>query len=340
MSWTVGSRLFGGDAVSALEKISSQATLRRGTVELEEGKTAELDVDLDPRLQDAPCKITGTVRVRGGRRPTKLRLDARTQSYGRDASSSAKTIEVRPEEPFTLEVAAGWLNVDLQEETQAGDQKQVRQVYQTWFQLDPGQTQELTIELEFLTARLLVVDADGNPLPNTSVVLNTVNKGADSSNSSAWGQTGDDGVDEVEVPRRGTFKAQVSDPKRGRGTATLELPSSRVEKIALTRGVPCGGRIEIADDPGGDLTFFMQFYRVASNDKNAAVYYDEGVGLQLDKGVRTFEVVGLAAGHYRVHLYGNRWSRDYVEIDLPGEGRTDLTLRFKLEPPQKAEKNE
>jgi hypothetical protein len=104
--------------------------------------------------------------------------------------------------------------------------------------------------------------------------------------------------------------------------------------------VPCSGRIEIVDDPGGDLTFYLQFNRVANSDKNAAVYYDEGVGLQLDKGVRTFEVVGLAAGHYRVNLYGNRWSRDYVETELPNDGRTDLTLRFKLEPPQKADKNE
>jgi hypothetical protein len=338
MSWTVMSRLFGVDAVSALEKIPTQATLRRGTVELEEGKTAELDVDLDPRLQDAPCKITGIVHVHGSRRPTKLRLNARTQAFGRDASSSEKTLAVRPEEPFTLEVAAGWLNVDLQEETQAVNQG--LQLYQTWFQLDPGQAQELTIDLEFVTARILVVDADGNPLPHTSVVLNTMNKGEDSSNTNAWGQTGDDGVAEVEVSRRGTFKAQVSDPKRGRGSATLELPSSRVEKIALSRGVPCSGRIEIVDDPGGDLTFYLQFNRVANSDKNAAVYYDEGVGLQLDKGVRTFDVVGLAAGHYRVNLYGNRWSRDYVETELPSDGRTDLTLRFKLEPPQKADKNE
>jgi len=344
MSWEVMSRLFGGDAVSALEKIPTQATMRRGTIELEEGKTAELDVDLDPRLQDAPCKITGIVHVHGAWRPAKLRLNANTQSYGRgelQGSPPAKSLEVRPEEPFSLEVASGWLNVDLQEEAPVGDQKQWRQIYQTWFQLDPGATHDLTIDLEFVTARVLVVDADGNPLPHTTVVLNTMSKkGEDSSNSNAWGQTGDDGVAEVELPRRGTFHASVNDPKRGRGTATLELPSSRVETIKLSRGVPCVGRIEIVDDPGGEFTFYLQIYRVASNDKNAAVFYDEGMGLQLDKGVRTFDVVGLVAGHYRVHLYGNRWSRDYVEFELPSEGRTDLALRYKLEPPQKDEKNE
>ena len=342
MSWTVTSRLFGGDAVSAFERIPTQATLRRGTVELEEGKTAELDIDLDPRLADAPAKITGVVRVHGARRPAKLRLDAHTQVFGRgeDAPPSAKSIEVRPEEPFSLEVAAGWLNVELQEETQ-GDQKQGRrEIYRTWFQLDPGQSHELTIDLEFVTARVLVVDADGNPLPHTTVVLNSVNKGVDSSNSNSWGQTGDDGVAEVELPRRGTFHASVNDPKRGRGNATLELPSSRVETIKLSRGVPCVGRIEIVDDPGGEITFYLQIYRVASNDKNAAVFHDERMGLQLDQGVRTFDFVGLVAGHYRVHLYGNRWSRDYVEFELPSEGRTDLALRFKLEPPQKDEKNE
>ena len=191
-----------------------------------------------------------------------------------------------------------------------------------------------------MTARVLVVDADGNPLPHTTVVLNSVNKGVDSSNSNSWGQTGDDGVAEVELPRRGTFHASVNDPKRGRGNATLELPSSRVETIKLSRGVPCVGRIEIVDDPGGEITFYLQIYRVASNDKNAAVFHDERMGLQLDQGVRTFDFVGLVAGHYRVHLYGNRWSRDYVEFELPSEGRTDLALRFKLEPPQKDEKNE
>jgi hypothetical protein len=335
-SWTVMTRLFGGDAASSLEKIPSVATLKSGSVTLEEGKTAEVDVDLDPRMQDAPCKITGTVHVHGARRPGTLRFEARTQPMARGGETKQDSTEVRPEQPFTLEIPGGWINADLVEQIKDAQPPQTRQLYQTWFQLDPGQAHDLTIDLEFVTAKLLVVDADGNPAPHLSVMLNAerseANSGDPSASVNAWGQTGDDGVAEVELSRRGNWHCQVTDAKAGRGSGTFDFPSTRVERIVLSRGVPCGGRIEIVDDPGGDLSFYLQLQRVSENE---SVSSDDYMGIQLDKGVRTFDIVGLSPGRYRVNLWGNRYSRDEAVIDLTSAGRSDLVLRFKLDPPRK-----
>jgi hypothetical protein len=335
--WTVMSRVFGGDMASALEKIPSMAMLRRGSVQLEEGKTAEVDVDLDPRMQDAPCKITGVVHVHGRRRPEMFTLQASSQTLGNNRQQSSKSVEVRPEQPFTLEVAGGWINLSLMEMDKPGEggpkQIQVKTHYQSWFMLDPGQTQEITIDLEFVAAKLLVVDDAGSPAPHVYVNLNEVRNDSDSTSStSASGQTGDDGSVDVEVPRPGLWRCQVSSPQLGRADAQFQFPSSGVERLVLSRGVPCSGRVDIPDDPGESVTFFLQFEPLS---KNGDIDYQNGMGIQLGQGARTFDVVGLAPGKYRIQLYGARWSRDTVDIELPSAGVRDLVLRYRLEPPRK-----
>jgi hypothetical protein len=338
-TWEVLPRLLGGDAAAAVEKVASIRTIRRGTIELEEGKTAELDIDLDPSVTDAPAKITGRVHVKAGRRPEHLKMHVMSQQLNSSREVKTQEIEVRPEQAFTVEIAPGWINLTLAEESiESGGEKphaykSNQTLYQAWFQLDPGQTREVAPEIEFVTAKLLIVDDAGRPAPHVSLNMSRVQAGLESESSWTWGQSGDDGVAEVELPRPGRWRCQAQSTQAGRGNAEFDFPSATTERLQLKRGVPCSGRVEIANDPGGEESFYLQFQRVSQEN---GYFFDSGTGFQLEKGERSFEVVGLEAGTYRVSLYGNRWSRDRPDVVLTQAGRRDLVLKFKLEDPQPA----
>lgn len=339
-NWEAVPRLFGGDAAGALEKITAMETLRRGSIVLEEGKTAELDIDLDPSVTDAPAKVTGRVHVNGGRRPERLRLNVMSQTFGSSQHEpKSQEVDVRPDQPFSVETPPGWINVSLSEAPPDGANAEAlhgyrgdQQLYQAWFELQPGQSYEIAPQIEFVSAKLLLIDADGRPVPHVGVNLNLIDTGEKQETSWRGGQSGDDGVVEIELPRPGRWRCQTQSSNAGRGDAQFDFPSTRVERVQLSRGVPCSGRIEIANDPGGDETFHLQFYRMTQGD--GSFFYDSGSSVMLEKGAREFEIVGLDAGTYMVNLYGSRWSRDRPEITLTSAGRRDIVLKFRLEQPE------
>jgi hypothetical protein len=341
--WEVLPRLFGGDAAAAMEKVASIEMIRKGAIELAEGKTAELDIDLDPSITDAPAKLTGRVHVRAGRRPERLKLRVYSQQPGKSREMKDQELDVRPELPFSMEIAPGWINVSLMEmPAEGGGEKSSpprgnQQLYQTWFEIEAGQSREIAPEIEFVMAKVLVVDDSGQPAPHVGVSFNRVQTGLDSESSWLSCQSGDDGVAEVELPRPGTWRCQANSAQTGRGSGEYDFPSARTERVQLKRGVPCSGRIEISNDPGGDEIFHLQFYQVV---ENGGFYFDGGSSIQLEKGSRTFDIVGLEPGRYRVNLYGNRWSRDLQEVVLSAAGSRDLVLKFRLEdpPPEKDER--
>jgi hypothetical protein len=114
----------------------------------------------------------------------------------------------------------------------------------------------------------------------------------------------------------------------GRGEGEFEFPNARTERIVLTRGVPCAGRIEIENDAEVDQPYWLSVQQ--RTDQGGSNYVG---GQQIPKDQRTFEVVGLAPGKYEIYLYGQRWSRTPVVIDLPSAGRRDFVLRYKLDDP-------
>ncbi len=335
--WELMPRLFAGDPQQALQGVMEAArvggTSRRGNVKLEAGKTAELTIDFDPAAAARPGRIVGVIRVTD--RDAKFVLRAHTSGRGAVPDDQrSRVFRVAANERFTLEpIAAGFVNVQVCRAGGSEKEDVGPPVHHEFFELAAGEDHELELDLELTAAEVRLVDDQGRPVTDTGVSFQPADGPADKLRlvQSLWAASGEDGVVHIELPRPGRYVVVCQDEKRGRGRAEGDFPSREPLVLALSRGVPCAGRIELDPDPASDRQVWFSVVRVAesSTGESEALNGEPEGWRQFDKGERDFEFVGLAPGRFRAQVFTNDGHAS-ADFALGPNGDDRLVLRFKL----------
>src|SRR5688572_9202537 len=231
--WELMPRLFAGDPQDAIRGIveSSRETgsSRRGNVELEVGKTAELSIDLDPSAADKPGRVAGIIRSSEPEAQFVVRVHASGPGFANEQRE--RSFDVASNRRFTLEpVGPGHVNLWVSRKAAAGQEYATSTLHQDFFEIGAGEERRLELDFEFTNAEVQVVDGTGAPVARASVSFSIEQQ-------STWAATDEKGLVRLELPRPGRWVVLCNDSKVGRGRIECEFPARETATLVIDRGV-------------------------------------------------------------------------------------------------------
>lgn len=290
-------------------------TLYRETVEIRNGETTTLDIDLTPTGRGATARLVGRVRVDGrglAGAEVEVRGNERVQVVT-DASGRFET------EPFSVR-GTSWVRVEGDVRMSDGVTRR-QQLHEETLELQNEEVRELDLDLYPLTLRVRVVDAaSGAPVALADISANAKESGVDSGEAT----TNDSGEVELLILRPGDYIVKGSAEGYGKGASAVTVPAEGLFEptvLRLSRAVPCAGRVSVDPSlvPEGRGFAYVQVH--GTNGSNS-------VGTMLRAPEYTFTLEGLSEGEYRALIYlGGRQSQE-VPFVLGPSGDQDLTLNF------------
>jgi hypothetical protein len=349
------------DPLSFLDRAHDVLNIAEGSIEIQEGEVAELEIAVGPPERDlaqgTPAHVFGRIEVDG--RPAR---GYRVELYAHGAIvADPLQAETDALGEFDLgQVPPGWVAYQVaREEARARPGRRAARNAKTFetvqvgtLQLEPGEERELELVWTSVVLEITVVGKEsGRAVPDASVSL--ASEGHDPTLTSD-GATDASGRLEIQTFHAGSFLARAIHATEGIGKARAEIPAgaSRVAVvIELGRGVPCAGRVvapEFAPSADSEEERFERI--VMSGDQEwTSQPGDHAVLLRMMNledpaiqaatlipfatGEGTFELVGLVPGRYLALLWSPELGLESanVEVELGEAGSRSLELVFEPE---------
>jgi hypothetical protein len=315
-------RFLDQDPLGMMNEDFEPATLHATELEIREGETTELVIDLTPTGRGPTARIVGRVRVDG--RPLE---GAEVELSGNDGLKVLTDGSGRFETP-PFSVLRG-SHVRIEGEVALGDGARQRTVlHEESLQLADGDVHELELDLYPVPLRVRAFDAhSGEPVAEAEVSVH----GADAERS--WRSreenhaTNAAGEVTLHVLRPGDYLVSASAPGYGSSSTSVSVPAeglSEPASVGLRHTVPCAGRVVIDSsamegEPGG-----FAFLQV--RDESGT----NSTGARLQPPDYEFTLENLPEGKYNAWAWigGKRWKD--VTFELGPEGDRDLELVFEV----------
>ena len=293
-------------------------TLYRESVQVVDGETTEVEIDLSPTGRGPTATLRGRVRVDGANvegATVEIRGNERvkvtTDSWGRFEAQDFSVLRS--------------VRVQIQGEVViAGAERRSMNLYEESFELQNGDVREIDVDLYPLSIEVQVADAlTGAPIEEASI-------SADARSTSAAGgkgfrdrepRTAAGGLATVLLPNPGKFLLSASAEGYTRGSLEVDVPDGGLQtpaSLRLEAAIPCAGRVSV---PAGTVQGGFAYIHVRSEDNSVS----EGTVLQAPE--YTFQFDKMKAGKYTGYIYLSN-QRCQVNFELPPQGETDLVLDF------------
>ncbi|MEQ8764865.1 MAG: hypothetical protein RL885_13115 [Planctomycetota bacterium] len=314
--WELMERFLGQDPLKLFEKGEFEPkNVTRGSVTLEAGTPAVLDIDISEGALMAPGVVRGTVIVDG--QPA-AGFPVTGTAHPRVEGREQQKFEVVTDHlgQFVIEpVYAGSIYVEVKEPSEHEQRHSGQSVWTEWREMMPGETWEPRVVIERRDVTFQVTDITGLPLAGARVVATS----EDGNQGSAAGPTDDRGMVTLRVSGD-SFQVRAES-----GKMILEKQvdvsgnAGEVIVLQLSPPVPCSGTFELDPSLGDAEQVFIWL-----NSTESGVSRSASVG----KGDRSFDFPGMVAGKYKIRCWaGGRMSKS-IEFELSPQGSTNLSFHF------------
>jgi len=298
----------------------SPTLLHREEVEIEDGRTTELIIDLTPSGRGPTARVYGRVRVDG--RPlegAEVQLQgAESVRVRTDASGRFETADFAVRDSVRLRITG---DVRLPDGSLETGKELLR-----WesLELKPDEVREVELDLYPLSVPVLVVEAaTGRPLAEAQVRAQL--QGSGNRSWSASKETSAQGEAALLVLEPGAYSLRASAPGFAPATISIEVPLGGLAepvRFGLTPALPCAGRVLLsaAGRAEGPRSFSYLWVRGEDN------------GVSASSGLKApdyaFELEGMAPGKYRVYLYLDGQQGEEQSFVLGPDGDRNLVVNF------------
>lgn len=292
-------------------------TLYQETVEIRNGETTQLVIDLTPTGRGATARIRGRVRVDGrGLEGAEVRVGGNeTVQVVTDATGRFET------EPFSVR-GSSWIRIEGDVRMADGVARR-EPLYEESIELENDEVREIELDLYPLRIRARVVDASSStPLAGAEVTASAKERDNGAGNAVATNASGEV---ELLILQPGPYTLSASAEGYGKASSPVTVPAEGLFEptlLRLPRAVPCAGRVLVEAPPVPEQRRGFAYVRVqgAGNDNSA--------GRMLRAPEYAFDLEGLPEGEYRAWIYINGQQGQEVTFVLGPDGDRDLTLRF------------
>jgi hypothetical protein len=293
-------------------------TLHRQEVQIRDGETTELVIDLTPSGRGATARVVGHVRLFG-----RNLADATVRVRGNESVSVQTDAYGRFETPpFSVQ---GTARISVSGDVPlAGGRTRKLDLHSESVQLQNEDVHEIALDLHPLTVRAEVAEAgSGAPIEAAQVQLEAKEQSRDSHDDSA--STGPSGEVELLVLAAGDYVLTASAEGYGSAKAEVSVPAeglTATTTLRLPRAVPCAGRVALAP---GDVSAEgpgFAFVQVRGKENGSSE------GSMLRPPDYSFELEGLAPGEYQAWIFLNGQRSEERAFVLGPDGDRDLVLPF------------
>jgi len=305
------------DPLAMMSESFEPPTLHREELEIRNGETTELVIDLTPSGRGATARIRGHVRYDGRNLAgAKVRfsgngsVELETDAVGRFESPELPCSEdtyVR----ITAELAIG--NQAAREVELFGEN----------IELQRDEVRELALDLYPIALRARVIaESGGEPIADASVGVTLQKENRGWRRDENW-TTNSSGEAELFVLEPGRYAISAQGGGFTRATEMVDVPAEGLTApvvLRLSRSVPCAGRIEF--DPS--------FTQGAEGWSYLWVRSEQGntSGTQIEPADQTFTLENLPPGKYTAQLFMRGQRGQEVEFELGPAGDENLVLVF------------
>lgn len=309
-------RFLQSDPLAMMSERFEPPTLFRQEIEVRNGETTELVIDLTPSGRGATARIRGHVRYDGRNLAgAKVRfsgngsVELETDSSGRFESPELSCME-RTLVRITADLSLG------------GNSREI-ELYSEWLQLERDEMREINLDLYPIAVRARVVsDPGGDPIADASVGVTLQRENRGWFQDESW-RTDAGGEVELFVLEPGKYQISAEGGGYTRASEAVEIPAegrSEPVVVRLRRSVPCAGRVQLdpALSQGGEGFSYLW---VRSEQGNTS-------GTQIQAPDYTFALENLPPGKYTAQLFLRGRRGEQVEFELGPNGDENLLLVF------------
>lgn len=314
---SLSERFLQQDPLTMMVNDFEPATLWREELEIRNGETTEIDIDLTPSGRGVTARLTGQVRFDGrALEGAKVRvsgngnIETLTDARGRFETAEFSCLE-RVSVRIEGEVALG-----------VGQRREM-ELYSEWLKLENEEVKDLQLDLYPIPLRTRVLaDASNEPIAGArvSAQLQKENRGWSGNEPVVTDANGEAEL-LVLQPGEYTVSAEGDGFTRMQTTATVTAEGvAEPVALRLRQSVPCAGRVQIdplyANGPNG-----FSYLWVTSEQGNSS-------GAGLEQPEHTFELENLPPGTYTAHLYVGGRQGEEVTFELGPNGDENLLFTF------------
>ena len=305
------------DPLALMSESFEPPTLHREEIEIRNGETTELVIDLTPTGRGATARIRGHVRYDGRNLAgAKVRfsgngsLELETDAGGRFESPELPCME-RTYVRITAELALG---------NQAPREVEL---FTENLELERDEVRDLNLDLYPIPLRVRVLADPGNePIADANVGANMQKENRGWSSDESW-TTDANGEVELFVLEPGRYGVSAQGGGFTRATEMVEVPAEGLAEpvvVRLKRSVPCAGRVEF-DPSFNQGAEGWSYLWVRSEQGNTS-------GTQIEPPDHTFALENLPPGKYTAQLFVRGQRGQEVEFELGPAGDENLVLLF------------
>jgi len=294
----------------------SVPTLHEDDLEIKNGETTQLVIDLSPSGRGATARIAGHVRL-DGHNLVGAEVHVRGNESLRVETDGGGRFETVP---FSVR-GKTWISVEGDVPLSSG-RTQHAQLYQQSIELAPDELKQIDLDLYPLTIRVHVLEAGSSrPVPEANVSANATEGPSGNTDCS----TNPAGEAELLILEPGDYVLTASADGFGRTSSTVKVSAqglSEPAKIELPRSVPCVGRVVVDPSVLPEKRRGFAYLRVQGVDNG------NSSGTMLKAPDYTFTLDGLAAGKYNTWIYLGGQQSEQGSFELGADGEQDLVLTF------------
>lgn len=313
---SLSERFLQSDPLALMSESFEPPTLFRQELEIRNGETTELVIDLTPTGRGATARIRGQVRYDG------RNLAGAKVNFSGNGSFELETDATGRFESPELSCMERTL-VRITADLSLGGESRETELYSEWLQLERDEVRAIDLDLYPIAVRARVVsDPGGEPIADArvGVTLQKENRGWNQDES--W-STDANGEVELFVLEPGNYSISAEGGGYTRATETVEIPAegrSEPVVVRLRHSVPCAGRVEL--DPAlsqGSEGFSYLWVRSEQGHTS---------GTQIQPPDYTFALENLPPGKYTAQLFLRGRRGEEVQFELGPDGDQNLLLVF------------
>ena len=315
---TLTDRFLQQDPLGLMAAEFEPPTLYRVEVEIRDGETTELVIDLTPTGRGATARVVGRVRFEG-----RGLAGAEVNVSGNEDVQVVSDERGRFETPPFSVLGETSIRIEADVPLGGGATRHM-QLYAESLELAPDTVHEVELDLYPLTVRARVVaEAGEEPVP-AALVSAQLQRGEDEQTSVGDpAPTNDEGEVELLVLEPGEYVLNAGAEGFTRASCTVKVSadgSSERALLRLQRAVVCAGRVQSALGGTGPARFSYLWVQGADGSNTS--------GTRLEPPDNTFSLEDLPPGKYTAHIFLEGQRGQEVTFELGQEGDQDLVLAF------------
>ena len=312
-------RFLDADPLGLMNDDFSAATLHSEEIEIKNGETTELVIDLTPTGRGPTAQLVGRVRV-DGRNLAGAEVDVRGNEHVKVVSDASGRFETAP---FSIQGSV-WVMIEGDVPLE-GESPRRMQLHQESLELQKDEVHEIELDLYPQKLHVQVVDSAGQPVPGAQVSARVQGEQDSWWSGDQQVKANDAGEAVLVVLKAGKYVMHASADGFAQGASEIEVSASGPTKsatIRMPRSVACAGRVLVpapASDERGQRFAYIQVEGENGGGSD---------GTMLEAPDYAFTLTGLGEGKYRAWLYVGGEQGQEVHFELGPEGNRNLVLEF------------